>query len=272
VSFYYEAPPGTEIAGFFGAFGLYVDRVGVILRPSSVTNVSSASYKQFEVARDSLATAFGNGLANATEAATATPLPTSLAGTSVKIVDSLRKEHFAPLLAVSPRQVNYLIPPEVALGTAQVIISNAVGKTSLGSAWIVETRPGLFSANANGQGIAAAYLVRVKPDGTQRTEPISWFDSTLKKFIPVPIDVGSAADKLFLILHGTGIRRGKSVSAKIGNVDAEVTFADKQGQFAGLDQINLRIPLNVNWVGKGEVNLSLNVDGKLSNAVSAFFR
>ncbi len=40
------------------------------------------------------------------------------------------------------------------------------------------------------------------------------------------------------------------MTAKIGGVDAQVVFAGPQGEFAGLDQVNLRLPDGL--AGRGE--------------------
>ena len=53
--------------------------------PAVVASVSAASYASALLAPDSIVAAFGAGLASSTQVATTTPLPTSLAGTTVKI-------------------------------------------------------------------------------------------------------------------------------------------------------------------------------------------
>jgi hypothetical protein len=71
------------------------------------------------------------------------------------------------------------------------------------------------------------------------------------------------------MLFGTGIRGRSSdaaVRATIGGVAAEVTGALPQGQYPGLDQVNVRLPRSL--AGKGEVNIALTVDGKAANTVT----
>jgi hypothetical protein len=96
---------------------------------------------------------------------------------------------------------------------------------TLGQIEIVRVRPGLFTANANGQGVAAALALRVRADGSQQFEPVSRFDPAQNRFVSTPIDLGPATDQVFLILFGTGTRFRSSlssVSARIGGVDAPV--------------------------------------------------
>jgi uncharacterized protein (TIGR03437 family) len=232
-----------------------------------VASVSAASYSP-AVASDSIVAAFGADLATMTQAATTIPLPTSLAGTTVKVIDSLGTERLAPLFFISPAQVNYQIPPATATGTATVTITNGDGAISTGTAQIEPVAPGLFAANANGQGVAAALALRVKADGSQIYEPIAQFDPAQNKFVSVPIDLGPSTDTMFLILYGTGIRFRSSLTAvlaSIGGANAQVEYVGPAPGFIGLDQVNVRLPRSL--IGRGEVDLTLTVDGQPSNAV-----
>jgi uncharacterized protein (TIGR03437 family) len=71
-----------------------------------------------------------------------------------------------------------------------------------------------------------------------------------------------------LLLFGTGIRGYSAlsaVSANIGGLDAPVLGAGAQGQFAGLDQVHVRLPRLL--AGRGEVDIVLTVDGRTANTV-----
>jgi uncharacterized protein (TIGR03437 family) len=84
----------------------------------------------------------------------------------------------------------------------------------------------------------------------------------------VPIDLGAESDQVFLVLFGTGIRfrtQLSAVTASIGGVNAPVIFAGDQGTFVGLDQVNITVPRTL--IGRGNVDVSLTVDGKAANAV-----
>ncbi len=241
-----------------------------ILR-SPLTSVSAASYSAAALARESIVAAFGAGLASAPVAATTTPLPTMLGGATVKVRDSAGTDRLAPLFFVSPTQINYPIPAGTATGAAMVTITTGDSIASAGTVQIASVAPGLFTANASGQGFAAAMALRVKADGTQSFEPVARFDATQNKFVAALIDLGPETDQVFLILFGTGLRFCSSlsgVSASIGGpngVDSQVTFAGAQGGFVGLDQVNVRIPLNL--IGRGEVDVTLTVDGQAANTV-----
>jgi uncharacterized protein (TIGR03437 family) len=233
-----------------------------------VASVSAASFSGATLASESIVAAFGTGLAITTEAAATLPLPTSLAGTTITVKDSAGAERQAPIFFVSPAQVNYQMPPGTAPGTATVTITNRYGEVSVGTVQIATVAPGLFAANANGQGVAAALALRVRADGSQQFEPVSRFDPAQNRFVSTPIDLGPATDQVFLILFGTGTRFRSSlpnVSARIGGVDAPVLFVGAQGDFVGLDQINLQIPRSL--IGRGEVEIRMTADGQQANAV-----
>ncbi len=235
---------------------------------SPLTSVSAASYSGATLARESIVAAFGANLASATVAATTTPLPTTLGGSTIKVRDSAGTDRLAPLFFVSPTQINYQIPAGTATGPAMMTITNGDSIASAGTVQIAAVAPGLFTANASGQGFAAAVTLRVKADSTQSFEPVAQFDPAQNKFVAIPVDLGPESDQVFLILFGTGIRLRSSlsaVSAKLGGVDAQAPFAGAQGSFVGLDQVNVRLARSL--IGRGEVDVALTVDGQAANTV-----
>jgi uncharacterized protein (TIGR03437 family) len=235
---------------------------------AAVATVSAANYSGPQLAQESIVAAFGSALATTIQAADKLPLPTSLGGTSVKVRDSSGAELSAPLFFISPQQANYQIPPGIALGAATIIITSGNGSVSTGAVQIVTVAPGLFSADATGQGLAAALALRVKPGGAQSYEPVAQFDAGQGKFIPVPIDLDPATDQVFLVLFGTGIRFRSSltaVTATIGGESATVQAAQAQSVFVGLDQVN--VLLSRSLIGKKDVDVVLRVDGRTANTV-----
>ena len=98
--------------------------------------------------------------------------------------------------------------------------------------------PALFSANASGQGVAAAQAVQVHADGTQTTVPVMQWDAVGKRWVSVPIDLSTGVETA-LVLYGTGVRGRSSpeaVQAQVGGVAAIVDYAGAQPSFSGLDQ------------------------------------
>lgn len=234
---------------------------------------SAANYVQSDFAPGSIAVAFGKDLANQGFSSDELPLPTRVAGTQVSVQDSSGRgfQLSAPLFSFLPDQVNYLIPADVVEGYGLV----TVWKQSPDQTWqqytelirITKTAPGLFTANADGQGVPAALLLRVDARGFLSYEQVADYDTTQKKFVPVPLDLRDATEQVFLLLFGTGVR-GRSalenVNAKIGGVDAPVLYAGEHGA-PGLDQINILLPRAL--AGRGDVDVVLTVDGKLANPV-----
>jgi uncharacterized protein (TIGR03437 family) len=233
-----------------------------------VASSNAASYDASALAPESIVAAFGTGLSDRTEAAQSIPLPTTLAGTTVKIRDRAGEERLAPLFYVSPVQVNYQIPAGTATDQARVVITHPATGTSVGAAPIGRLGPGIFSANADGKEVAAANALRVKADGSQVYEPVTRYDDTQKKFVSVPVDLGPAEERVYLLLYATGLRFNSglaAVGARIGGVDAPVIYAGAQGYYVGLDQVNVLIPRSL--AGRGEVEVLLTVEGKTANAV-----
>jgi uncharacterized protein (TIGR03437 family) len=236
--------------------------------PVAVASVSAASYLGASLAGESIAAAFGTGLATSVQGASSVPLPTELAGTRVLVRDRAGVERFSPLFFVAPSQINYQIPPGTANGIASVMVTSGDGTSSIGTALIDSVAPGLFAANADGQGVAAAVAVRLR-NGVQTYEAVVMFDSTLRKFVPIPIDLGPESDTVALVLFGTGIRFRSSQSAvtvKLGDVDAPVIYASIAPEYVGLDQVNAIIPRSL--AGRGAVDVVMVVDGRMANIVS----
>jgi uncharacterized protein (TIGR03437 family) len=232
----------------------------------ALANVSAASLLAGELAAGQIVTAFGENLAPATQTAASLPLPLELAGVRVLVTDSQGVERLAPLFFVSSAQINYLLPEETAEGVATVKIINAEGAVSLGVIEVAAPAPSLFTANADGQGVAAAVTMRLRSDGSQSFEPVAQFDAAQGRFVASPIDLGQEGE-VFLLLFGTGLRgrHAEDVTARIGGAKVEVLFAGPQGRLAGLDQINLRLPRSL--AGRGEVEVALTIGGKPANIV-----
>lgn len=229
-----------------------------------LANLSAASFDGREFAPEQIVSAFGSYLATGTEAAT-TVLPTMLAGTKITITDSANTEHLAPLFFVSPQQINYVIPADVREGAATIAVINNGQVLSGGLIQIAAVAPGLFTANANGQGLAAGVALRVNPDGSQQFEPIT------------QLDLGAKNEQVYLVLFGTGLRRASSlatVRVEIGGIESLVLYVGQQGdqqdQLMGLDQINLLLPPGLR--GRGEVAVKLTVDGKPANVVKIYIK
>lgn len=219
---------------------------------TTVATVNAASFAA-PLAPSAIAAGFGTGLALQTAAAATTPLPTTLAGTNVRIIDSSNATLQAQLFFVSAGQVNYLIPDQTAIGPAQVIVTNLNGVMSTGTVQIANSAPAIFTANSSGTGVVA---------GVTTLDGVNFVSTVAPNGAAAAVSAGSMAQPNTLVLFGTGFRRGANIQVTFGSVAATPVFAGAQGGFAGLDQLNVPIPPNA---PSGLVNITITADGVVSN-------
>ena len=230
--------------------------------------VSAASFRGTAAAPDSISTAFGQSLATGTASATSVPLPTTLAGTTVSVIDTNGTSRNASLFYASPEQVNFLVPAGTLAGNATIAIRRSDGITARGTVQAGAVAPGLFTANASGEGVAAGHAVRVAANGTQTVERIFECAPAPGTCLAVPVALSTPPEKLILVLFGTGVRNHAAaggISVSIAGLPAEVLYAGPQGEFVGLDQINAVIPM---LPVRGEVNIIVSAGQLSSNPVS----
>ncbi|MFN0084257.1 MAG: Ig-like domain-containing protein [Blastocatellia bacterium] len=243
-----------------------------------VTTVSAASFESVSLAPDSIVAAFGAQLATQTAVASdadpSTPgvqLPTQLAGTTVEV-----NGRRAGLFFVSATQVNYLMPAATETGVANVVVKSGDGTISNGTVQMVQVAPSVFTANANGRGVPAATILRVKSNGTQTTESLYQFNAQVNRFVTKPIDLGPDGERIFLILFLTGIRRAnddngdgnvnENIRLLIGGNEITPIFAGRQPDLVGLDQINAEIPRSL--LGRGICQVSVTAAGYSASNLS----
>ena len=242
-------------------------KVEIVQGAGNVAVVSAADYST-RIPAQGIVSIFSEELAMEVKLATELPLPLSLSDVGwVSINNSLGNLSRAQMFYVSPTQINLLLPPEIMKGEYFIEIGRWGGLTSNGRFSVALIAPALFSAESNGAGIAAANIQRVKANGEQQFDFVSAVDAT-GKIIGKPIDLGITGDKVYLLLYGIGTRFRSDVSNVICEIDGQnypVEYAGPQGFFVGVDQINILLPNSLR--GKGEVNVRLKVEDKVSNTV-----
>ncbi len=233
-----------------------------VVDASRLTAVNSADYRLGPIAADSIATIFGVNLAVRSEAAQGTSLPLDLAGTTVTVNGDP-----ARLIAVSPTQINLVIPASVEPGAATIIVSNPAGRYAVGAVEIVPAAPALFTLNSAGTGDAYA-LATV--DGVTYQSP--------------PFDVLVGGKPNILVMYATGVRRAQatnpnddngvaeSVAVTIDGRPSHVLYAGAQGDFAGLDQLNVEMPAALAGGGLRRVDVVVTVNGVAANRVTIQIR
>ena len=247
-----------------------------------VAVASAASFDTTQVAPDSIVAGFGTGMATGVQLASSLPLPTNLLGTTVKVTDSAGTTRDAALFLVSPTQVNFHVPAGTVDGLATVIMAINNKIVGAGPMNVTRVAPGLISANSDGIGVPAGFAVRAAANGSQKFEAIARFDQGQNKYAPVPMDLRSTGDSVFVILYGVGIRNAlntdgnlnngsaENVTVMVGGVSVPTPYAGKAPGFVGLDQINVG-PMPRNLIGRGAVTVIIYVEGKMTNALQLSF-
>ena len=231
--------------------------------------VVSAAGGTAPVAPGSIVSIYGSNLATTGTSATILPLPTNLGGTSVTITDSSSATAALPLFYAGPTQINAEIPQTASTGTATLTITTPSG-TQTASVTLAAVAPGLFAANQNGKGVAAAQLVTNQSNGQQTIVDIFNAPCAAGGCVGTPLDVSSG--NTALVLFGTGIQNRASLSdvtVMIGSQTLRPFYAGPAPNYTGLDQVNVLLPPNL--VGSGTVNIAVSVSGVASNVVTATF-
>jgi len=231
--------------------------------PSITKVVDAAGFRVGPISSQQLVTAFGINLAGEAKVAQTLPLGAALSGTTVTITDGAGTNRSALLLYAGPGQVNLLTPDGMAPGAGSITLINVLGQKVTVPVQVDRVSPGLFTANQDGKGVAAAVVLRAA-GGTVTSSLAA--NCGIIPCAPNAIDVSSPTDQVFVSLYGTGIRNGSNVTATIGGISAEIQFSGAQSEFPGLDQVNVK--LTKAMAGLGDVPVVVTVDGKTANTVS----
>jgi endoglucanase len=256
-----------------GNFSIDAEQLPTLLAhlpPAAFRTASAAGSYGWASAPGELVAGYGVGLAAGIEQATL-PWPPTLQDTQVQLTDSNGNVVYAPLLYASPGQLNYQAPSGMASGLITVNVINGGTTVAKGVLELRSVAPTIFTANYTGQGVAAAQIQRVAPDGTSTYEDVAIYDDGTGQFVALPI--AFEGDSLYLLLYGTGFDQTSGVSGTVvtvGGTPAPVTYSGPQPQYAGEDQINVQLP---SWLaGTGQATVSVTVDGVAANDVTITFQ
>lgn len=223
-----------------------------------VNNASFAGHTP--VAPGSLVSIFGTGLSGANQTAPGVPLPLALGTTSLTMGGVPM-----PLVHAFPLQADAQVPWEVG-GQSQapltIVTDDLSGNTV--TVPLAQFSPGLYSMNGSGAGQGAILIngtakVAAKGQPAGRGDYINIFATGLG---PVSHQPGTGMPAPVSPLAETT----HTVTATIGNVPAQVTFAGLAPGWVGLYQVNVQVPANAP-VGDA-VPLVLSVGGVVSNPVT----
>jgi uncharacterized protein (TIGR03437 family) len=257
----FTPPPGGGVSGQLPlevTVGPTFDRLGV---------VGAADFRPRGIVAGSIASLFGRRLTAAPATAQTTPLPVTLGDVSVFVNGTA-----APLIYVSPYQVNFQVPWE-AVGTVHKLQVVAAGLYSdvvaIDGAVFA---PGIFTIDQLGVGQAAALI-----DGTamiagpagrsagipsrpaKRGEVVSIYCTGLGPVSNRPA-TGRPSGSQPLSLTSV------AASVSVGGILSDVLFSGLAPGFVGLYQVNARIPADA--PAGSAVPLVLTIGGIASNTVT----
>jgi len=219
----------------------------------SANGVVNAGSFAPRISPGALATIFGNFF-TASIAGAGVPLPNSLSGVQVS-VGGLP----APVLYISPTQVNFQVPWETAPGTANVVLTRDGVASAAMSVPVLSAGPGLFFNSASGAAIVQNY-----PDYS----------------LNQPSNPAAAGSVIIAYLTGSGPLNGTvadgvatpapfqstaTVAATIGTAPAQVLFLGLTPGDVGLAQANIVVP---SGTAPGTYPLTITIDGQASNSAT----
>jgi uncharacterized protein (TIGR03437 family) len=217
---------------------------------------NAASYSTV-LAPGELFSIFGTNLASTTASATSVPLPMTLAGTSVTVNGKA-----APLVFVSPTQINAQIPYEVTEfdpafpRPAVVVTSGGVASLAANSATMGQSAPGIFQYGTN------------RAVAQNQDNSINASDNPAKVGSTIIVYMTGGGPLDHTVATGAGApssplsRLLQPITATIGGQPATVSFAGLTPGFVGLVQVNLVVPA----LASGSYPVVLKANAFTSNA------
>ena len=212
----------------------------VRISPGGVVS-SSGFHRPLVVSPGSDPSLFGEGFGDEVIVADTVPLPLALGGVSVELNGIL-----APLIFVSPNQINFQTPWELMADTRATVVVRKNGDKSLpAKVFIAPFNPGIFATNQMGFGQASVLIANTAslaaPAGSGKgSRPVK-----IGEFISIFATGLGAVDNR----PPTGAVTPRSPLARtktkpvvaIGGVNAPVSFSGLAPDFVGLYQVNAKV-------------------------------
>ncbi|MCU1275700.1 MAG: hypothetical protein JWO48_3131, partial [Bryobacterales bacterium] len=239
---------GKVYAGTYYGVAVYGERAS---DPPTISAVRNAASYSTAIAPGSLVSLFGSGLAPTTARATGTPLPLALADTYVTVNGVV-----APLLFVSPQQINAQVPFEIPPGPATVVVRALGAASAPVTVTVRPVAPGVFT---DGQGQAA--VLNAGGSVNSARNPAS-SGCIVSVFFTGQGPVATAVEDGAAPAAGQAISATSRISATIGGMPVEIPFAGLAPLYAGVAQMNLKIPP----LASGVYSLVINIGDEASNA------
>lgn len=201
-----------------------------------------------------LGTIFGTALAADTGLASSFPLPWTLAGTRVTVGGIA-----APLVYVSPGQINFQVPFELSGTAAEVVVTTPAGGSTAARAAVAPVQPGIFFHPSSGEG-AIVHNTDGALTSRRAAQPGDFVQIYATGLGPVspPVPTGFPAPLSPLSAAA------RPAQVTIGGRPAALAFAGLAPGFAGLYQLTVQVP---EGVPGGRQPVLLSVDDLRSNQV-----
>jgi uncharacterized protein (TIGR03437 family) len=214
--------------------------------------VNAASFAP-RISPGALATVFGSNFA-LTNAGAQTPLPTSVESVSVSVNGQL-----APVLYVTPTQVNFQVPWETALGPATVTVAVNGGASNAVTVNVLGAAPGLFSTSSGQAIVQNSDYTLNSPSNPAKV------GSTIIAYLSGSGSVSPAVADGAIAPIGTLVYANAASSASIGSSTAQVAFAGLAPGFVGLVQVNIVVP---SGLATGTYPLTVTIGSETSNSAT----
>jgi uncharacterized protein (TIGR03437 family) len=221
--------------------------------PAVTAVANAASFEVAGVAPGSLVAVFGTGLSLTTGSAVSTPLPISLDDVSVTF-NGLA----APLLYVSPGQINAQVPGKLPTGSVQVVVRVANSFSAAFPVQIQPDAPGIFVAGASAAALNEDYSVN------SASAP-----AAVGSYVSVYLTGDGSLDSNVIDgdpTSGTPPAATADVAATINGTPATVSYAGAAPGYIGLIQVNMQVPS----LPAGSYPLVVTVNGQSSNSAPLF--
>ena len=203
------------------------------------------------------------------------PLPYELSGVSVVVGGRA-----AQLVYVSHARLAFVVPSDISMGSAEVIVTSQDGYVSRGVTTIARNVFRLMTTAADGTGEAIAMNLTKQTTGfdVATAENFGPDKRTRLALFAIGISASAANSDTTNDIQTAGTRlpnfaESVAVAARLSNgqvVSLPVEFAGAQPGLIGLDQVNLRLPPELR--ASGMANLTLIIGGVRSNSGTIFIR